>query len=207
VHLSWASPFALVVLLWACALSAAPPKLGLDPAAAPSLAGQLLIASPRIKDPRFQRTVILMVRHDQGGALGITVNRPIDERSLASLLASMGDKGAAVEGDVKVFAGGPVHPQLGFVIHSPEYKSAGTVVINERFAMTQNREILRDIGEKRGPDKVLVAFGYAGWAAGQLEGELGRNDWLVAPADTQLVFDEVRDRVWEAAMARRPRDL
>jgi putative transcriptional regulator len=196
-----------VLLLWACALSAAPPKLGLDPAAAPSLAGQLLIASPRIEDPRFQRTVILMVRHDQGGALGITINRPIAMRSLAGLLASMGDKGATVEGEVMVFAGGPVHPQRGFVVHSPEYKGVGTVAINERFAMTQDREILRDIGEKRGPSKVLVAFGYAGWAPGQLEGELGRNDWLVAPADSQLVFDEVRDRVWEEAMARRPRDL
>lgn len=179
----------------------------LDPATTPSLAGQLLIASPRIKDPRFQRTVILMVRHDKGGALGITINRPVAERSLASLLESLGEKDAAVDGNVAIFAGGPVHPQIGFVLHTPDYRSAQTLLINERFAMTQSREVLRDIGHKKGPNKSLVAFGYAGWAPGQLEGELGRNDWFVAPADTQLVFDEIRDRVWEQAMARRPRDL
>jgi len=173
----------------------------------PSLAGQLLIASPRMSDPRFQRTVILMVRHGKDGALGIAINRPVDERPLASLLEKLGEKDAAVEGSVQIFAGGPVQPEMGFVVHTADYKRPGTFVINGRFSMTQSLEVLRDIGQKRGPQKALVAFGYAGWAPGQLEGELDGEAWFVAPADTQLVFDEARDRVWEQAMARRPRDL
>jgi putative transcriptional regulator len=122
-------------------------------------------------------------------------------------LEKLGEKDAAVEGSVQIFAGGPVQPEIGFVIHTADYKRPGTFVINGRFSMTQSLEILRDIGQKRGPQKALVAFGYAGWSPGQLESELDGEAWFVAPADTQLVFDEARDRVWEQAMARRPRDL
>ena len=194
------------LLLPASLLYAAVPKH--KPAAEnPSLAGQLLIASPKMSDPRFRRTVILMVRHGKDGALGITINRPVAERPLASLLEKLGEKDAAVEGSVQIFAGGPVQPEIGFVVHTADYKRPGTFVINGRFSMTQSLEVLRDIGNKRGPQKALVAFGYAGWAPGQLEGELAGEAWFVAPADTQLVFDEIRDRVWEQAMARRPRDL
>ena len=201
------SLFGLVALLLpASLLCAAVPKH--KPAAEnPSLTGQLLIASPRMSDPRFQRTVILMVRHGKEGALGIAINRPVDERPLASLLEKLGEKDAAVAGSVQIFAGGPVQPEMGFVVHTADYKRPGTFVINGRFSMTQSLEVLRDMGQKRGPQKALVAFGYAGWASGQLEAELDGEAWFVAPADTQLVFDEARDKVWEQAMARRPRDL
>jgi putative transcriptional regulator len=200
--------FVLVTLLLpAAVLDAGFPKHNIEPEASALLAGQLLIASPRMRDPRFQRTVILMVQHSKEGALGITINRPVTERPLASLLEGLGEKESTVDGNVTIYAGGPVQPQIGFVIHSADYKIPQTLVINGRFSMTQSREVLRDIGHKRGPRKSLVAFGYAGWAPGQLEAELSRDDWLVAPADTQLVFDEARERVWEQAMARRPRDL
>ena len=196
----------MALILPASLLCAAVPKH--KPVAEnPSLAGQLLIASPRMSDPRFQRTVILMVRHGKEGALGIAINRPVDERPLASLLEKLGEKDAEVEGSVQIYAGGPVQPEIGFVVHTADYKRPGTFVINGRFSMTQSLEVLRDIGQKRGPEKALVAFGYAGWAAGQLEAELDGEAWFVAPADTQLVFDEARDKVWEQAMARRPRDL
>jgi putative transcriptional regulator len=190
----------------AALLHAALPKHnpGAEP---PSLAGQLLIASPKMPDPRFQRTVILMVRHGPDGALGITINRPVQELPLATLLERLGERDATVEGSVQVFAGGPVQPQAGFVLHSGDYRRAETVVIDHRFSMTQSREVLRDMAAKQGPQKALVAFGYAGWAAGQLEAEIDGEAWHVAPADPQLVFDEARDKVWEQAMARRPRDL
>ncbi len=203
----WAISFAFVALLPAATLDVGLPKQNLEPEANASLAGQLLIASPRMRDPRFRRTVILMVQHGKDGALGITINRPVAERSLASLLESLGDKEPTVEGNVTIYAGGPVQPQIGFVIHSADYTNPQTFVINERFSMTQSREVLRDLGNKKGPQKSLVAFGYAGWAPGQLESELERDDWVLAPASTQLVFDTPRDRVWDEAMARRPRDL
>jgi len=172
-----------------------------------SLAGQLLIASPRMPDPRFQRTVILMVRHGKDGALGITINRPVQELPIATVLEKLGEKEASVTGSVQIFAGGPVQPGVGFVLHTDDYKRSDTLLIGGRLSMTQSREILRDIGNKRGPEKALVAFGYAGWAPGQLEAELDAEAWFVVPADTKLIFEEARDKVWEQAMARRPRDL
>jgi putative transcriptional regulator len=172
-----------------------------------SLAGQFLVASPSMGDPRFEHTVILMVRHDKDGAFGIVVNRPIGERPLAALLEMLGEKEPAVTGQARIFAGGPVQPEIGFIIHSPDYHRPGTIDINGRAAMTSSRDILRDIGNDQGPKKFLIAFGYAGWGPHQLEGELARRDWAMAPGDPRLIFDEDRNKVWEAALSRRMQDL
>ena len=172
-----------------------------------SLTGQLLIASPSMGDPRFLQTVILMVRHDHNGAFGIVINRPIGDRPLAALLAALGDKDPVAAGTVRIFAGGPVEPDIGFVVHSTDYHRADTVDIDGGLAMTSSREILRDIGNQRGPNKSLIAFGYAGWAPGQLEGELAQGFWFTTPQDTKLVFDDDRDAVWDHAMKRRTQDL
>ena len=129
------------------------------------------------------------------------------ERPLASLLEMLGDKDPTVAGQVRIFAGGPVQPATGFVVHSADYHRAGTIDIDGRLAMTSSREILRDIGNNRGPKKSLVAFGYAGWGPGQLEGELGRGAWFTAPAEPKLIFDEERDKVWDTAFAVRTKDL
>jgi putative transcriptional regulator len=172
-----------------------------------SLAGQLLIASPAMGDPRFQRTVILMVKHDRSGALGIVINRPLQERSLASLLAALGEQDTGVAGNVRIFAGGPVQPDVGFVVHSADYRRPETIDIDGRVAMTSSREILHDIGNNSGPKKTLVAFGYAGWRPGQLEEELSHGVWFTAAEDAALVFDVDRDKVWDDAMKRRTQDL
>jgi putative transcriptional regulator len=190
----------LVAALIATTLAAQTPERA-------SLAGQLLIASPTIGDPRFDRTVVLMVEHTRNGALGIVINLPLEERPLAGLLEMLGEKNPTAAGKVRIFAGGPVQPTIGFVVHSAEYHRAGTIDIDGRVAMTSSREILLDIGHDRGPRKSLVAFGYAGWGPGQLEGELKRRAWYTAPADPQLVFDEDRAKVWDAAFARRTQDL
>jgi putative transcriptional regulator len=169
--------------------------------------GLLLVASPTMGDPRFVQTVILMVRHDRNGALGIVINRPLGDRPLAKLLEALGDKEAGVTGTVRIFAGGPVQPDIGFVLHSADYHRADTVDIDGHVAMTSSREILRDIGNQRGPNKSLIAFGYAGWAPGQLEGELAHGFWFTTPQDAKLIFDEDRDQVWDNAMKRRTQDL
>jgi putative transcriptional regulator len=93
------------------------------------------------------------------------------------------------------------------VLHSAEYRRADTIEIDGRLAMTPSREILRDIANNRGPKQSLVAFGYAGWAPGQLEGELAQRVWFTTPADARLVFEEDRERVWENAVTRRTQDL
>jgi putative transcriptional regulator len=172
-----------------------------------SLAGQILIASPALRDPRFDHTVILMVRHGAGGALGIVLNRPLGERPLASLLEAIGEKDSGITGSLRIFSGGPVQPEIGFVIHSTDYHRPETVEIDGRVAMTSSREILRDIVDQHGPQKTLVAFGYAGWAPGQLEGELAQRAWFTVAEDTKLIFDEDREKVWDDAVAHRTQDL
>jgi putative transcriptional regulator len=175
---------------------------GTRSAETPSLAGQFLIAPPTMRDPRFDHVVILILRHDKDGALGIVINRPLGERPMADLI---GD--SSVTGKVRVFVGGPVEPNVGFIVHSADYRRAATLDVDGRVAMTANREVLRDIADKKGPAKVLIAFGYAGWAPGQLEAELAHNVWYTAPEDPALVFDDDRDKVWEHATARRTQDL
>jgi putative transcriptional regulator len=191
------------VLLPACLLVGAPTAAE-TPA---SLAGQFLVATPSMGDPRFARTVILMVRQDKDGALGIVINRPIAERPLADILEMLGQKEPKVAGTVRIVSGGPVQPEVGFVVHSADYHGTATIDINGRVAVTSNREILLDIGNGKGPSKSLVAFGYAGWAPGQLERELETGAWATAPADPALIFDEDHDKVWDSAYSHRTRDL
>jgi putative transcriptional regulator len=171
-----------------------------------SLIGQLLVASPAMEDPRFRKTVIVVVRQDRDGAFGLVVNRPLGERSLADLLGS-GERGTAVARQVRIFSGGPVQPEIGFVLHGGDYRRPDTVDINGRVAMTASREILQDIANSAGPRQWLIAFGYAGWGPGQLEGELQRGSWSIAPGDPKLIFDEGRDEVWDAAYSQRMQDL
>lgn len=199
------SALAVILVLAPCLDAALPTAAQIPPPT--SLAGQLLVASPSMGDPRFARTVILMVRHDKDSAFGIVVNRPIGERPLEDLLKMLGEKDATAGGTVRIFAGGPVQPEIGFVIHSSEYRQPGTIDITGRVAMTASREILRDIANNNGPKKSLVAFGYAGWGPGQLESELARRDWAIAPGDSKLIFDEDRDKVWDSAFSLRMQDL
>jgi putative transcriptional regulator len=175
--------------------------------AATSLAGQFLIASPAMGDPRFDHTVILIVKHGPGGAIGLVINRPLGERPIASLLEMVGEADPSASGTVQVFAGGPVQPQTGFVIHSTDYRRSDTIDIDGRVAVTSSAGILRDMGSNKGPKKSLVAFGYAGWGAGQLEDELAHGVWLIAPEEPALIFDEDRQKVWERAWAHRTQNL
>jgi putative transcriptional regulator len=191
-----------MLLLLATQAAAALPSGEAQPRAA-SLAGQLLVASPRIGDPRFSHTVILIVSHDHHGALGIVVNRPLGVRPLADLLQAIGQDSAGIAGSVRIFVGGPVEPGVGFIVHSADYHRANTIDIDNRLAMTSSAQVLLDIGHNDGPAQSLVAFGYAGWGAGQLEGEIARGDWFVEPEDPSLVFDDPRETVWDDAMARR----
>jgi putative transcriptional regulator len=188
-------------------LAAAVPSYPAEAPAGASLAGQLLIATPAMRDPRFEQAVILMVRHDATGALGIVINKPAGERPLAALRQSLGEKDSGPTGTIRLFAGGPVEPIGGFVLHSTDYRRPNTVDIDGRVAMTSDLQILRDIAAGAGPMKSLVAFGYAGWGPGQLENELAHNVWYMAPADPGLVFDDDRDKLWEHATARRTQDL
>ncbi|MGA9013033.1 MAG: YqgE/AlgH family protein [Acetobacteraceae bacterium] len=191
------------VLLVSPALSAAVLAKTEDIQPGSSLAGQLLVATPEMSDPRFQHTVILMVQHNKDGALGIAINRPREELPIAQLLDALGIDSKGSEGTVRLYAGGPVQPEIGLVVHSADYHRSGTVNIDGRVAMTSNPDVLRDIGHQEGPRQSLVAFGYAGWGPGQLEGELAVGGWFTVPEDPKLVFDFDRGKLWDEAMKRR----
>jgi putative transcriptional regulator len=167
-----------------------------------SFTGQLLIASPDLRQPEFDHTVILLAQHSRDGALGIVINRPVKQRPIAELLKAFGADAEGVSGDVGVFLGGPVDPAIGFVLHSAEYSRPDTLDIDGRVALTIGPDVIRDIGLGKGPEKSLVAFGYAGWGASQLDDELAHGVWITTPEDPALVFGDDRAKVWADAMAR-----
>ena len=169
--------------------------------------GQFLVAAPSMPDPRFKHTVIYMVEHDEDGAIGLVVNRLIGTSEIAKLLTGFGIDTKSVSGDIPVFYGGPVQPEIGFVLHSADYDSEHTVVVRDKVAVTQDPGVLRAIGVGKGPNQSLFVLGYAGWAPRQLEGELEREDWVVVPADTSILFDGDLDTKWERAIALRGIDL
>jgi putative transcriptional regulator len=194
------------LLLPATLFGATPP----EPAAPPGrawLTGQLLIAAPSMTDPRFHQTVLVMVRHNRDGAMAVVINRPLSKRPMAQILEAFGEKAPAVTATVPIYYGGPVQLDMSTVLHSAEYRRIGTLEIDGRVAVTASMEIYRDIAANAGPQKSMVVFGYAGWAPGQLEGEMAQNAWYTAPMDVRLVFDADRDKVWDLAMERRTRDL
>jgi putative transcriptional regulator len=196
----------LTLLLPVSVNSATPP----NPDAKPddrSLAGHLLVATEAMGDPRFRETVLVMVRHNAESAFALVVNRAAGEHPVADLLEAIGQKAEGAGGTVPVYAGGPVERRKMFVLHSGEYRRTATLDITADLALTGAPEVIRDIAAGTGPRKFLIAFGYAGWSAGQLEDELARNAWYTAALDLKLVFDEDRDRVWQLAVERRTRDL
>jgi putative transcriptional regulator len=168
-----------------------------------SLAGTLLVATEELRDPRFVKSVIYMVRHDRQGAMGIMINRLIGEGPLAELLKGLGLETAGVSGDIRIHYGGPVEPRRGFVLHTGDLRVEGTYPVNDRYALTINPDLLRQIGLGHGPRRSVVTFGYSGWGAGQLEGEIARGSWISVPAEEELVFDRDLVTKWQRATSRR----
>jgi putative transcriptional regulator len=172
-----------------------------------SLAGQLIVAAPGIGDPRFEGSVILVIHQGADGAAGIVINRPITKRPWADLLSATGQDPKGVTGMARIFAGGPMQPDVGLVLHSAEYHDAHTMAISALVSVTSDGALLRAIATGTGPKQSLIAFGYAGWGPGQLEDEMAHNDWYAAPADAALLFDADRDTVWQRAYDRRTLQL
>ncbi len=181
-----------------------------EPPLPDSTAGQLLVAAPTMPDVRFAESVIYMVTHDGSGALGVIVNRPMGEVSLADLLDGLGLQGEAVEGRLGVHYGGPVENDLGFVLYTSEGADLSdefTLGVAGGFALSQDVAMVRAIAGGTGPRLSMMVFGYAGWGPGQLESELQRHDWLVVPADDDMVFGAEYDSKWSRALERRGVDL
>ena len=193
----------------AFALTAAAPSAGQagEAARSESLAGRLLVAAPSMPDGRFAETVIYMLRHDDTGAMGVVVNRPMGDVPAATLLGSLGlDEGGA-EGSIRVHYGGPVENERGFVLHSTDYLDGDSLTVAGGLALSMNSDVVRAIAAGEGPRHSLLLFGYAGWGPGQLESEMMRDDWITVPADEALVFDGEYREKWRRAIDRRGVDL
>jgi len=161
--------------------------------------GQLLLAMPSLLDPNFSHTVTYLCEHHVHGAMGVVVNRPL-ELSVADILEHLEIE--AEDPELKgrrVFYGGPVQPERGFVLHSVEGEWESSFVIQDGFQLTTSRDILQAIARGAGPSRWLITLGYAGWGGGQLEHEVGENAWLNAPASPALVFDLPAEQRWAAA--------
>lgn len=172
------------------------------------LTNHFLIAMPNLSDPNFSRTVTYICMHNEGGAMGIVINRPMNTVELGELLEHM--KIEVTEPAVQhlpVFEGGPVKKELGFVIHEPLGHWDAMLSIDDSIGVTTSRDILGAIATGKGPRRVLIALGYAGWAAGQLERELADNAWLSTPADRQIIFSTPVEKRWQAAAAQLGIDL
>ncbi|MCE7031873.1 YqgE/AlgH family protein [Lysobacter sp. GX 14042] len=167
-----------------------------------NFANQLLIALPSLAGSGFSRSVALICQHDEDGAMGIVVNRA-SEYTIGEVLGQMGVEGGSAELRARpVLAGGPVHPERGFVIHDGGMHWDSSLEIADGLYLTTSREILEDMAGGGGPEHAVVALGCAGWESGQLEQELAENDWLTAPADPELLFQLPLETRWEAAAGR-----
>jgi putative transcriptional regulator len=171
-----------------------------------TLTGQLLVAMPHMADPRFARSVVYLCAHSGEGAMGLVVNRLIDSLSFESLLEQLGVE-ASVPADMPVHFGGPVESSRGFVLHTTDYVQDSTLLIDDEIALTATIDVLKAIAAGEGPKQRVLALGYAGWAAGQLDAEIQANGWLLVPADLDLVFGNGNDTKWTRSMAKIGIDL
>ena len=168
------------------------------------LTGKILIAMPGMRDPRFERSVILICAHSEDGAMGFVVNRPLPDLQFGELLVQLGIDREAEAREVPVHFGGPMEPGRGFVLHAlpgeGPSEHEGQARIAPEIGMTTTRDILEDLARGAGPEKAVLALGYAGWGPGQLEGEMLANGWLTAERDDELLFGRDDAGKWARAI-------
>ena len=164
--------------------------------------GQLLIAMPGMRDERFAKSVIYMCAHTEEGAMGLVLNQRLDSLTFAELISQLELDEKHLSRDVPVHFGGPVESGRGFVLHTSDYQQDATLEVVNGVALTATVDILKAIAQGKGPQKSLLALGYAGWGPGQLDMEIRANGWLQVPSDSEIIFDIEPDTKWERAIQR-----
>ena len=167
----------------------------------PSLANHFLVAMPELKDPNFHQTVALICQHDENGALGVVINRPMENLVMHDVLNQLEldvtkDQPMAHE---PVYVGGPVHNELGLVLHEGFGEWQSTIPVGQTMGLTSSRDVLESIANAAGPQNLLLSLGYAGWGAGQLENEIQQNSWLTIEADPEIIFHTSVHERWHKA--------
>ena len=167
-----------------------------------SIKNNFLIATEKMNDNRFEKTVIAMLENDEEGAWGLVINKPIGSIPLAMLIdpsLSTSEEREKLYGvNILIFWGGPVEVKKIFVLHSSEYQSESTEKYDS-ISISQDYNILFDIAENKGPEKSLVILGYSGWGSGQLEGEMERDDWILSNLDLDIIFEKDSKKKWKEA--------
>ena len=166
------------------------------------LTGQLLVAMPSMQDPRFARSVICLCAHSSDGAMGIVLNKPLDSLTFDDLLKQLDLDPIPPQRRIRLMAGGPVENGRGFVLHTTDWATEGSLAVQPGLALTASVDILKAIAGGGGPREGVLALGYAGWGPGQLESEIQQNAWLSVPADERLLFGAAPDTLWREALAK-----
>lgn len=170
-----------------------------------AIAPGFLVAAPQLDDPNFDRTVVLMIEHDEAeGSFGLVINR-IAEVDLAAVLGAMRvqlDRPVDIARHPPVLAGGPVSPELGWIVHTADWSGAATKPLAAGVAVTASAEILRAVSGGEGPREYVLCLGYAGWAPGQLAAEIRSGSWITVPFEDELVFRVPHAARWETALSR-----
>ena len=163
------------------------------------LANQFLIAMPSLADPNFSQTVTYMCDHNEDGAMGLVINRPLDldiDALLSHLEINDTRRG---QGYIPIYQGGPVQTERGFVLHREIGQWEASIQVSDDIALTMSQDIIEAIAHDEGPKNYLITLGYAGWGSGQLEEELAANAWLNGPADPAIIFELPVEQRWNAA--------
>lgn len=164
-----------------------------------NLTNHFLIAMPNLKDPDFERTVTYICAHNEEGAMGIVINKPLDIE-LGEIFEQMDIPADNPEMNNKmIFLGGPVHTDRGFILHQTNNKWDSSIIVSDELCVTTSKDILEAIAVGDGPAESLIALGYAGWGGGQLEQELLENTWLSSPANLETIFKTPYEQCWNSA--------
>lgn len=182
------------------ALLLVPVPIAAQEAEIDSLKGRLLVATEELRDPNFRETVVYMLEHNAEGAFGLVINRPLGEMAHTDLLEKLGIVGDASEGKLRVFSGGPVGPNEGYLLHSSDQLFESSKTVGEDFVVSAPEEVLASIGKGEGPAEALLVLGYSGWGPGQLESEMAAGAWAHVEADREIIFDREVASKWQRAL-------
>lgn len=165
------------------------------------LTGKLLVAMPGMPDSRFTKSVVYICSHSDEGAMGLIINQLVPSIQFPDLLKQLKIEQSSSDEHIRVYQGGPVDGERGFVLHSSEYMINSTVVVDDDFSLTATVDVLRDLAQGVGPAKSILALGYSGWGPGQLDQEMRDNGWLSVDSNPDIVFDFNIENKWNRALS------
>tara|TARA_Y100001970_G_C13935228_1_gene700335 strand:- start:33 stop:581 length:549 start_codon:yes stop_codon:yes gene_type:complete len=156
---------------------------------------KLILTMPHVNDPIFSKSIIYLFNHNENGSMGLIINKPISEEHLIKLNSNQTLNN--LNSKMKIYFGGPVSLDMGFVLHDNKYTTKQTIPLSDSISLTSNNKIFKDLNDGNGPEKYKFSIGYSGWSKGQLDDEIQAGDWIVLPAKNKLIFDPSESEKWD----------